>query len=351
MTDGTRWWAISVRFFGAMGACSWALASAACFSDNSSPGASPDGSAAMMDGGASSDTGGGADGTVADSQSGSPDANTISEGGTGADAGGGGDSGASDPYFSNVVLLMHFDGPNASTNFVDVKGHAVTPQGAVALSTTTSALGGASGYFDGSSAWLSLAASEDWNFYAADFTVELFASFSSAPSGSPTFLSLWGSSEGWEFFYGKSNPGNDIVPNTLTFVFSLTGADEIPPAAPWMPAVKTWYHLASVRHGADFLFFVNGSLIGSQTLGGDGGPLDWTQTGGASWVADAGVAGNVSIHDSTGTPFGLGAGVTSNGTPNPITYVNGYLDEMRITKGVARYTANFTPPTQEFPNQ
>jgi len=68
---------------------------------------------------------------------------------------------------------MHFDGANGATSFTDVKGHAVTPHGSAALSSATSAFGGASGHFDGASGYLTLDYSDDWNFYAQDFTVEL----------------------------------------------------------------------------------------------------------------------------------------------------------------------------------
>ena len=47
----------------------------------------------------------------------------------------------------------------------------------------------------------------------------------------------------------------------------------------------------------------------------------------------------------TTRPLIIGAIYTKNAT-----YLNGYIDELRITKGVARYTSNFTPPTAPFPD-
>ena len=84
-------------------------------------------------------------------------------------------------------------------------------------------------------------------------------------------------------------------------------------------AVSTgqWYHVALVRNGNTF----NGYLDG---------------VSGSSTTSSASIGAN-----STNGAF-FGAQATSN--------FNGYLDDIRITKGVARYTANFTPPTAAFPN-
>ena len=298
---------------------------------------------------------------AADAADGSqPDVSYLGDRGGDGDTSGGIDAGKSDPYFSNVVLLMHFDGANGATSFTDVKGHAVTPHGSAALSGTTSAFGGASGHFDGSSAWLSLAYSDDWNFYAADFTVELFVNFTGGVAGqtlNPVFFQFWDgpNSHGWwQLAYDRANPGNDQIPGTLEFLFSLTGSDEVPPATTWTPAADTWYHVASVRHGSDFLFFVNGALIGSQSLGANGGPVDWTQESSGTWVAGNVVAGDASIQSKSttdfATPLSIGVSIGTDSVANPWSYFNGNIDEVRITKGVARYTASFTAPTGPFPD-
>ena len=245
-----------------------------------------------------------ADAPIRDSQGDSQsDVSYLGDRGVGGDTSGGIDAGESDPYFSNVVLLMHFDGANGATSFTDVKGHAVTPHGSAALSSTTSAFGGASGHFDGASGYLSLDYSDDWNFYAQDFTVEFFVYFNGGVSGQleiPTLFSFaansWTNWGGWQICYDANWPENDQVPGTVFFIFTTTGSDEVNPRAAWTPAANAWYHLAIVRHGSDFLYFVNGALIGSQSLGPTG-VADWTRVtpGSGPWLTDGGVSANAAI--------------------------------------------------------
>ncbi len=78
-------------------------------------------------------------------------------------------------------------------------------------------------------------------------------------------------------------------------------------------AASTWYHVAVTRSGTSLRMFINGILESSATNSSD-------------LVAS-----------------GLNLGLIS--TPY---LMNGYIDDFRITKGVARYTANFTPPTGTF---
>jgi hypothetical protein len=82
--------------------------------------------------------------------------------------------------------------------------------------------------------------------------------------------------------------------------------------------INTWYHVALVRNGSNMLSFLNGVLANTQTI-------------------------SITSKDA-GTTFNIG---TNNDTGN---YFNGYIDEVRITKGIARYTSNFTPQTTAFLN-
>ena len=289
-------------------------------------------------------------------------------GGGGAGSTGAGDAGGAgtgDPYLDHVVLHMHFDGADGATTFTDVKGHPVTPYGAANLATTPSVFG-SSGAFDGASAYLTLENSDDWNFGAADFTVELFVYFKGGIPGQtkiPTFFGLWGPSatnQSWELLYPamiSGAPGfNDNVDGTIDLLFSSSGSDEVTPAVPWVPAADTWYHLAAVRHGGDFLYFVDGALLGVKSIAAtaDGVPA-WTRTDPATnsgdWLPGAPVGATAAIHPNTTARLSLGVGVGAPGTVNPDSFFHGYMDEVRITKGVARYTSAFARPTAPFPDR
>jgi hypothetical protein len=83
----------------------------------------------------------------------------------------------------------------------------------------------------------------------------------------------------------------------------------------------TWYHIAVCKSGSSTKMFVNGTQAGS------------TYTDTNTYVAGA-----------NRPRIGSGGDVAGN-------YFNGYIDDLRITRGYARYTANFTPPTSQFFDQ
>lgn len=81
---------------------------------------------------------------------------------------------------------------------------------------------------------------------------------------------------------------------------------------------STWYHIAIVSENNSAKLYVNGTL--------ESGPLSQAVTGTPAYLT-------IGKHDGT----------------NSIADFSGYLDDLRITKGVARYTSNFTPPTAALP--
>lgn len=229
-----------------------------------------------------------------------------------------------DPYWSNVVLLLHMDGAEGGTTFTDVVGHAVTANGSAHITTAASKFGGSSALFDGSSAYLSIPYQADWAVGDSAFTFEgwfnvlnesggcgagtIFTQGPSGGSGSSYWFGFCGdggqvaayaedSGAGWQYANGTGNPG--IMSDGF------------------------WHHVAWVRQSGsdDIDTYVDGALAETTTL----------------------PAGNTSLYDST-LPFLIGA------QSGPGTLYHGYMDELRITNGVARYTSGFTPPTAPFPN-
>jgi hypothetical protein len=88
----------------------------------------------------------------------------------------------------------------------------------------------------------------------------------------------------------------------------------------WSPSTGQWYHIAVSRDGSNLRVYIDGVQQGSTV----------TESNNGSSTARVGV------------------GVNPDGLIQPL---NGYIDDLRITKGVARYTANFTPPAQAFPDK
>jgi len=206
----------------------------------------------------------------------------------------------SDPNFSSVVLLLHMDGADGSTTFTDVKGHPVTPVGNAKISTTESRFGGASGHFDGTGDFVSTAASPDFDFNGTGpFTIEAWV------NGTGTF---W-SNDSFGLVLSIQNGSElrlwivDVLP--WNFVGTVAGV-----------VTDGWHHVALSYDGTTYRVFVDG-------------------------VQSFSVDGTMSQQAPPQCIIGSYAGGVE-------PFFNGYLDEVRVTKGVARYTASFTPPATQF---
>ena len=224
-------------------------------------------------------------------------------------------SAATDPYFSDVSLLLKMDGSDGSTTFVDDSSgsFSVTTNGNAALSTTESKFGGASGYFDGTGDYLQLPydSSLDLGSGSGDWTVECWVRVPSIPSDAMDIMgaSLGGGPQAkWMV---TMNMGTDFLysANRVGFTTRSGGADQwINASHTWQ--VDTWYHIAVVHNSGTTTMYVDGTSVGS-------------------------IAYNVPAVNS-------GLRVGSDG--EAYKYFAGYMDDVRITKGTARYTSDFTPP-------
>lgn len=200
------------------------------------------------------------------------------------------------------MLLMHGNGLHGSTAFTDEGGHTLAGLGNVQISTNRSRFGGASIYFDGSGDYLDAGTSNDWAFADGDFTVDFWVNFETSPGDNhmigPHTQGLY--TEWCILLEGGSLKG---------FINGLAVVSHA-----WSPSADTWYHVAMTRSAGTLRLFVDGEELSS--------------------AASSAVIGSA-------RPLTIGA------TANPSLYLRGYLDEIRIIKGLAAWTAPFTPPSAE----
>jgi len=220
-----------------------------------------------------------------------------------------------DPNWSNVSLLLHGDLINTYQNntFIDSSGNnftitrvgtttqgSVNPFGSTAPYETT--VEGGSGYFNGTSDLLSLSQATAFSLGTGDFTLEAWVyptanpvSFYGIIDARPSALAvLWAA-------------GLRLIAGNLKIEFfngtQIDGSITVP--------LNTWTHVAFSRSGTTLKGFVNG-------------------------VTDINTTMSTNLN-TTGTQY--------IGGINDPTYNTGYLSNVRLVKGTALYTANFTPPT------
>lgn len=218
-----------------------------------------------------------------------------------------------DPFFDKVVASLHLDGTDGATTFTDVKGHSFTASGNAQLDTAQARFGTASLLLDGTDDFIKSADHADWALGSGDFTIDCWVRFNGDPgTAGMTFVSHWeanspANQRGWVF--GLNN-------NTLRFLYSTDGVGSTTLSVAWNPGSATWYYVSVVRRGATVYFFVDGLLLGTASIG------------------------TASIFDANST---LQIGTQSNGADFDM---NGWIDDVRITKGAARYTTTFSRPVR-----
>jgi hypothetical protein len=215
---------------------------------------------------------------------------------------------------SGTSLLLNYTNAaiydNAVMNNLETVGNAM-------VSTSVKKYGTGSLAFDGTGDWLSVPDSQNFNFGSGNFTIEFWIYLNSV-SGTIGILGK------------RTNEANYapfimiVTSSALKVYMSINGSLwAVNGLSTSTLSTSTWYNIAVTRSGSTVYMFLNGTSVGSTgTLSG-------------------------ALMTNT-SPLYIGA---DSGSPSGSSTLNGYIDDLRVTKGYARYTANFTPPTSQFPDR
>lgn len=215
---------------------------------------------------------------------------------------------ATDPYWANVVMLIHGDSDTYDSKLLGTR--PVTGSD-VYSSTSQSKFGGGSLYCansdtpqNGTDSYMYAAVNSDFVMGTGNFTMEAWV----RPSRTTGLNAIWdfrelGASISPSFFVYQGKWAS----YSNGWLFDAAGS----------VSTNTWYHVAMCRSGTTTTLYVNGSSVTSVSDSRD-------------YVCAAGPR--------------FGAGWNRNDG------FYGYIDDLRITKGIARYSGNFSVPTEAYPN-
>jgi len=189
---------------------------------------------------------------------------------------------------TNTQLLLNmtngaiFD--NAMINNLETVGNAQ-------ISTSVKKYGTGSLAFDGTGDWLAVPTSQNFAPGVGDWTIECW---------------LYPISGNWAIVAGS----NFYINNNSGTVYVGDASVDIIAVSP--PSTGVWTHIAVTKSGSTVRLFYDGTQVGSST---------------------------------TALSTAITTSMVVGGRPSSSISTNGYIDDLRITKGYARYTTTFTPPT------
>jgi hypothetical protein len=224
-----------------------------------------------------------------------------------------------DVYYNSCSLLMHFSGSNGSTTMIDSSKNnaSITVIGNAQISTAQSKFAGSSLYLDGSGDRLTTPSRAEFGISSGNFTIEGWFYPLTLKNGNCVLsLGTGGSAFYYAFYVGRANGSMVLEVNTAgnwsisTTHTSTTG----------VISSNNWYHIALVRDGTTLTFYVNGTA--------------------------SGIISSASFGSGTGGTLHIGTYFNNYNNDGSDFY--GYIDELRITNGIARYTGSFVTQSAEF---
>lgn len=215
-----------------------------------------------------------------------------------------------DASYAGVMSMLKFNGADASVAFQDFRGGKIwTPNDNAQLDTAVVKYGSASGLFDGTGDFIQTPNVVGDFTCATDFTVECWIYRTAGViTDRDVIVSKYVAfaADGFTF---QINPTG-----VLNFAFGGSAGFETVSSTATIP-LNQWVHVAACKSGSTLRLFINGTLDGSLAVAGTPGV-------------------------NTATPrIGRDAIDTTRD-------FQGNIDDFRWTGGIARYTANFTPPTE-----
>lgn len=223
--------------------------------------------------------------------------------------------GDGDPHFDKVSLLLPCDGEEGSKLLVDssLAQRAVTATGAASITKTVSKFGGSSLKFTGDPGAVSTPMDAGLQLGTGDFTVEMWAHITKAAQKTdyPRLAAVgkFLQQGGWNIVYLKQS---------ATLFLDLYGSGSVVLGLSCgVPMDNAWNHIRITRSGTTFRTFLNGAVVSTGESG-------------------------LNLNSQEDLVIGASSG-------EAINYISGYVDDFCLTKGVARSTEGFTPPTAPSP--
>lgn len=218
---------------------------------------------------------------------------------------------ARDPYWASVSMYLRMDGPHGSQSFSDLSIYRkpVTANGSASV-TGQRGVFGQSANFTGSPDYLRVADDSTTNL-TADFTIEAFVRTTTS-AGLQTIASKWNTTGtlGWILWLSSGNVLNFALGNSGTF------STQINRTMSFSYTSGAWNHFAVTRLAGVITLWANGRSVGATA----------TNTSNCTAANEVRIGAHGANQD----------------------YLNGQIDEFRLTNGVARYASTFPVPTAPF---